>query len=452
MFLFCSYISIIVSLSNTLNRIDFMLNIPTGLQWLYLDLNSYFASVEQQLDKRLRGRPIAVVPTDTDATCAIAASYEAKAYGIKTGTMIYKARQMCPELITVPARHDKYVDYHHKVMNEINRYLPLTKICSIDEVACRLMGPECEEKNALALAQKIKNGIYHNVGVCLRSSIGIGPNRFLAKVASNLNKPDGLTVLYATELPDRLAHIKLQDLPGIGHGMNKRLIRAGIFDIKTFWNLNPKHVRRIWHSVEGERFWYALHGIETTTNEEPIRRTVGHSHVLAPNMRPLHKARIVARRLTLKATSRLRRLEFFSNLFTLHVRYDVPKDKGIKYKWSMDLKIPLAQDSFSFLKALSTLWQQMIKDDNPRTIKQISISLYGLVPADKIMPDMFKELDDPVSITQKRHTRLSLAMDEINKLYGLDTVVLGTLPETMSRFSGTKIAFTRIPEKAEFHE
>ncbi|MDA0708302.1 MAG: type VI secretion protein ImpB, partial [Proteobacteria bacterium] len=180
-----------------------MLNIPTGLQWLYLDLNSYFASVEQQLDKRLRGRPIAVVPTDTDATCAIAASYEAKAYGIKTGTMIYKARQMCPELITVPARHDKYVDYHHKVMNEINRYLPLTKICSIDEVACRLMGPECEEKNALALAQKIKNGIYHNVGVCLRSSIGIGPNRFLAKVASNLNKPDGLTVLYATELPDR---------------------------------------------------------------------------------------------------------------------------------------------------------------------------------------------------------------------------------------------------------
>ena len=113
----------------------------------------------------------------------------------------------------------------------------------------------------------------------------------------------------------------------------------------------------------------------------------------------------------------------------------------------MDLKIPLAQDSFSFLKALSTLWQQMIKDDNPRTIKQISISLYGLVPADKIMPDMFKELDDPVSITQKRHTRLSLAMDKINKLYGLDTVVLGTLHETMSRFSGPKSLSPAFPKK-----
>ena len=94
----------------------------------------------------------------------------------------------------------------------------------------------------------------------------------------------------------------------------------------------------------------------------------------------------------------------------------------------------------------------MITDDNPYAIKHISVTLYGLTPADKIMPDLFKELEDPVTITQKRHTRLSTAMDAINAKYGLDSVVIGTLPETMSRFSGTKIAFTRIPEKAEFHE
>ena len=106
---------------------DSLLAVPKGLGWLYLDLNSYFASVEQQLDPRLRGRPVAVVPTDTDATCAIAASYEAKAFGVKTGTMIYKARQICPGLITVPARHDKYVEYHHKVMEQIDRFLPLNQ-------------------------------------------------------------------------------------------------------------------------------------------------------------------------------------------------------------------------------------------------------------------------------------------------------------------------------------
>ena len=94
----------------------------------------------------------------------------------------------------------------------------------------------------------------------------------------------------------------------------------------------------------------------------------------------------------------------------------------------------------------------MIRDDNPKHIKQISVGLYGLVAQDKIMPDMFKELDDPITLKQKRHTRLSVAMDKINKIHGLDSVVLGTLPETISRFSGTKIAFTRIPEKEEFHE
>ena len=80
------------------------------------------------------------------------------------------------------------------------------------------------------------------------------------------------------------------------------------------------------------------------------------------------------------------------------------------------------------------------------------MSFYGLVPADKIMPDMFKELDDPIAKKQKRHARLSVAMYDINAKYGLDTVVLGTQPESMSRFSGSKIAFTRIPERAEFHE
>ncbi len=332
-----------------------MLEIPKGLQWLYIDLNSYFASVEQQLNPRLRGRPVAIVPTETEATCAIAASYEAKALGIKTGTMIYEARKICPDLITVPARHNAYVHYHHKIMEEIEKHIPITRLCSIDEVACRLMGDECQEENARALALRMKKGIADNVGECLRSSVGIGPNSFLAKVASNLQKPDGLTVLYATELPQRLAHLKLQDLPGIGHNMGRRLQKAGISDIPSFWNLNPKHVRYIWRSVEGERFWYALRGIETKTDNQPERRTVGHSHVLAPTMRPLHNARLVARRLTMKAASRLRRLGYFSSLFSLYMRYDIPKMAGKKYKWHGDTKLPLAQDSFSFLKALNIL-------------------------------------------------------------------------------------------------
>ena len=126
------------------------------LNWLYLDLNSYFASVEQQLQPKLRNKPVAIIPTMTDATCAIAASYEAKSYGVKTGTMIYKARQLCPELICVQANHENYVTYHHKIIKEIDKYIPIEIIASIDEVACRLMGTQHQEDKARELAIMIK--------------------------------------------------------------------------------------------------------------------------------------------------------------------------------------------------------------------------------------------------------------------------------------------------------
>ena len=117
------------------------------LKWLFLDLNSYFASVEQQDRPALRGKSVAVVPMMTDSTCAIAASYEAKAFGITTGTMIYEAKKMCPELICVKARHEVYVDYHHQIFQELQNHLPITMVCSIDEVACQLLGAERQPEN-----------------------------------------------------------------------------------------------------------------------------------------------------------------------------------------------------------------------------------------------------------------------------------------------------------------
>jgi len=429
-----------------------MLDLPAPLRWLYIDLNSYFASVEQQLQPRLRGRPVAVVPTaDTDSTCAIAASYEAKAFGVKTGTMIYEARRLCPGLVTVPARHDKYVDFHHRIMTEVAQHIPITKICSIDEAACRLLGRERDRDNAMTLARTIKRGIADNVGQHLTSSIGIAPNHFLAKVASNLQKPDGLTVLEGGELPGRLFDLTLRDLPGIGRRMEQRLKDAGVTSVRSLWNIAPKHARTIWHSVAGERFWYALHGIEVSGPPESQRHTIGHSHVLSPRMRPRDQARTVARRLTIKAAGRLRRLGFHARFYMLYVHYD-RKGSRQTTRWKQDVRLPPSQDNFTFLSALNRLWDKMSQAPNSERIKQVSIAFYGLTHENDIMPDMFHALHDPVDRKQQKYNRLSRAMDNINRKYGLDTVVIGALPHGMSRYSGSKIAFTRIPEKAEFHE
>src|SRR6202161_2975922 len=175
-----------------------------AFRWMYIDFNSYFASVEQQLDPKLRGKPIVVIPVDSDATSAIAASYEAKAFGIKTGTPVYEAKRLCPDLVCVLARHECYVEFHHRLIEEIERHIPVTAVCSIDEVACRLMDNENSLERSTAIARAIKQGIAKNIGPYLRCSIGIAPNRYLAKVGTELEKPDGLVVLNAMDLPQRL--------------------------------------------------------------------------------------------------------------------------------------------------------------------------------------------------------------------------------------------------------
>src|SRR5579864_8717538 len=111
---------------------------PT-VNWLFLDLNSYFASVEQQDRPELRGKPVGVVPMLADTTCCIAASYEAKAFGVRTGTIVADAKRLCPEIILIEGLHELYVDYHHRVVEAVESCLPVTAVCSIDEMACRLM-------------------------------------------------------------------------------------------------------------------------------------------------------------------------------------------------------------------------------------------------------------------------------------------------------------------------
>jgi DNA polymerase IV len=168
---------------------------PVGqnLSVLFIDFNSYFASVEQEMQPHLRGRPVAVVPVMTDWTCAIAASYEAKAYGVKTGTNIREAKQMCPGLVCVPARHDAYVHFHHRLKAEIDQHVPILQVESIDEMSCELYGKYREEGEAVKLAARLQAAIRQNVGECLGSSIGLSTNRFLAKVASDMKKPNGIT-------------------------------------------------------------------------------------------------------------------------------------------------------------------------------------------------------------------------------------------------------------------
>src|SRR5258708_16071081 len=205
------------------------------VRWLFLDVNSYFASVEQELVPSLRGRPVAVVPVVADTTCCIAASYEAKAFGVKTGTQVGEAKRMCPGIELVEARHELYVDYHNRIVEAVETLVPVSSVMSIDEMACRLMGREQPLLAALDLAQRVKAKIRDTVGSTLRCSVGLAPNRYLSKFASDMEKPDGLIALTPDILEAALLRLTPRDLPGIGPRMEARLHQAVIRTMKQLW-------------------------------------------------------------------------------------------------------------------------------------------------------------------------------------------------------------------------
>lgn len=408
---------------------------PIPLRWLYLDLNSYFASVEQQLNPAIRGRPVAVGPERVDSGTIIAASYEAKAFGIKTGMRVGEAKRRCPGLVFVGGEHGRYSEFHRRIIAEVWRHIPVTAVCSIDEVACRLLDNENQPDFAMALAQRVKDGIRANVGECLTSSVGIAPSRLLAKIAADMQKPDGLTLLQAGDLPGALSRLALSDIPGIGPRMQQRLALRGIGTMDDLIRLGPSGAATAWGSVVGARLWHALNGLDLP--EPPRRsRSVGHSHVLAPQMRDMETARLTARRLLLKAASRLRAAECVTSLLTLHARFESRR------RWNQTARLAATDDSFPLLEALARLWQSLARDIGHDRIHTIGVSLDDMKPAAGMQGSLF---DPP-----ERPTRaIATAMDRLNGRFGRHAVTLGPVATGRAQLIGTKIAFGRIPGEAD---
>lgn len=417
---------------------------PTCLRWMFFDLNSYFASVEQQENPALRHRPVAVLPLMSEHTCVIAASYEAKALGIRTGTSVAEARRLCPQIKLVAGRHDLYVDYHHRILEEIDRHIPVTHICSIDEAACALDLSERTAEAATALALRIKQGLRERVGVCIRASIGFAPSRLLAKIATDMMKPNGLVILEPQHLPGRLFDLALTDLPGINRGMSQRLAKGGVTSVEALWNLSPPHAKRLWGSVQGERFWYALHGYDFP-DHGTSRSSVSHSQMLASEVRGFNEARLVGRRLVQKAASRLRRLNYYAQQIGLAIR----STNDQKWVGMEPLQGP-AQDNFSLLLAYEKLWQQAAQATGRPRLRKVSVWIDHLTPPNQLQPDLFAT---PRTLQEEnRHLQLSQVMDKLNRKYGRDTLLLGASPQQLAHYTGTKIAFNRIPDVEEFTE
>ena len=219
---------------------------PDRFRFLHIDLNSFFASVEQQIHPEYRNKPLGVCGTMADTGALIAASYEAKALGIKTLIKVGEAKRLCPEIILVNGSHTVYSQYSHNICKAVERCCPVAHTPSIDEMVCELIGREQELPNARKIALEIKQAIKDDVGETLRCSIGMAPNRYLAKIASDMQKPDGLIGLLPSQLPRAIAHLELRDLPGVGARTEIRLNNKGIRTMEQLLALDRTGMHALW--------------------------------------------------------------------------------------------------------------------------------------------------------------------------------------------------------------
>src|ERR1700722_139642 len=418
------------------------------LDLLFLDLNSYFASVEQEVRPELRGRPVGVVAIMADTTVCIAASYEAKAYGVKTGTIVADARRLFPDLVLVEARHEIYVDYHHRVVEAVESCLPVTAVLSIDEMACRLMGRERPLLAAMELGQRVKTAIREKVGPMLRSSVGIATNRYLAKVASDMEKPDGLVALTLDILPEALRHLTLRDLPGIGARTEKRLNGKGIRTMEQLLTLDCEKAGEMWGSVWGERLWHWLRGEDFDMADTEHLKSLSHQHVLAPEMRTPEKAWAVAHKLLHKAAMRLRKGGLWASSIGLAVGFAGPKGErgpvsnfGVPTKgWKSELKLSECQDNPTLIAALTRLWASRPVGKEFEHPYFIGVHLDGLVPDRLHSLNLFDGTED-----EQSRARLLAVMDQLNNKYGMSTLAPATML-TAYKSAPTRIAFHSVPD------
>ena len=398
------------------------------VRWLYLDMNSFFASVEQEMNPGLRGKPVAVVPLLADTTSCIAVSYEGKAFGVRTGTKVGEAKRLCPKIQLIVGNHEHYVRYHNRIVETVESCVPVEAVCSIDEIASRLTGSQQAVAVARALAEKIKTAIKTRVGSSLRCSIGVAPNRYLAKIAADMKKPDGFTVIRPCDLPEILYGLKVRDLPGVGAAMEERLAQRGIRTMETLCSFSRKDLRQAWGSVSGEKIWDLLRGneVDELASEQ---QTISHSHVLAPELRNPPDALRVLKKLTTKTASRLRSEEVWATRIEVFVRF-LGKDT-----WKAKCNLTDTQDTLAFLHAIAEMWTGL-PTGSPYAV---GVALSGLIPDSKHSPSLF---DNP------KTGKLTKALDALNERFGKEMVHFGATHDA-GELAPLRIAFTRIPDESE---
>jgi len=386
---------------------------------LHADMNSYFATVEQQANPLLRGRPIIVGGSLLTRTVVAAASIEAKKYGIKSGMPVQEALRLCPAAIIVEGDQEKYAFVTRQFISIFESYTPVLEIFSIDEAFLDITETQERFGGATAVALEIKKRLRDELGEWIKCSIGIGPSKLIAKLASELKKPDGLVVVSREEVPGLLGRMKLSDLCGIGDRMERRLINAGIDTIGKL-RATPEEslVKRF--GVTGR----ILHLMSLGEDSSPVLpyylsppyKSMGHSYTLPRDSYDLDNVKRILLRLSERVGRRLRQDHYRGKTITLIIR--TPEFVNIQRQRTIGDYI---DDGYRIYREACAIMDSLSFQGG---VRLIGVSVSSLLQHYHQLP-LFPQ-------DQKAH-RLISAIDRINNSYGEWTIQRASIMDTSLR-------------------
>ncbi len=374
---------------------------------MHVDLNSCFATVEQQARPMLRGRPVAITNRRTDRTAIITASYEAKAMGVKVGMKLREAKLLCPDIIALESDPAKYRFVYHKLLDIMHDYSAHVTMKSIDEgiIDFHDTTAAIQGRNLEDIGYEIKQRLKDEIGVWMRCNVGIATNRFLAKTAAGLHKPDGLDIITPDNIHDVLESLKLTDLTGIAGRNEQRLNSVGIVTPLDFLKADVVTLHRVvFKSLVGQWWYKRLRGWEVDDVSSDVKR-VGRQYVL--ERFDLSYDQILQRlhHLCESVGSRMRSQEKAARGIYVYAK---TRDRGSWHACHMS-QLPFSSDQTIYYQA------RMLFEQAPDQLKEIGIYCYELQDIESPQLSLFSD-----QIVRER--QVTHAIDGINKQFGERTI------------------------------
>lgn len=409
---------------------------------MHIDLNSCFASVEQQANYLLRGKPIAVGAYITPGGCILAASYEAKKYGVETGMRVSDGRNLCPGLIILGSDPPKYRFINRQFLSLFREYTPEVFVKSIDEMILVLTGTPAlrvrtergmsVQEGMKDIALEIKQRINSEIGDSLRVSIGIAPNRYLAKIASGMEKPNGLTVIDKTNILDQLSRFtSVEELNGIKKGYGARLRLHAITTPLQFYRASILTLKAAFRSINGYYWWLRLHGWEADDYQFKTK-SIGHSYALyLPYETDDIRLQQILCQLSEKMARRMRRNGYQAEGIHIGLFY-----RDWRY-WHKGKK--LAERMYSGTDLFHSA-MTLLREAPNKPVRTIDVSCHYLAPLELRQQSMFTD--------DNRKRSLARAVDVIQDRWGDFSVMPGLMLNMPNKILD-RIAFGSIKEMEE---